>query len=73
MFHLLPNLHSSSDLPARDVEPAASADSHHRWPGASFISAIGHIHLGLPEPRTYPLHEASYLEDELMSREMEHL
>jgi hypothetical protein len=74
MFHLLPKLHSSSDLPAPDVEPAASAESHHHWPGAALISAIGHIHLGLPDvKRTYPLHEASYLEDELMSRLMEHL
>jgi hypothetical protein len=74
MFHLLHRPHSLSDLPAPDVEPAPSAESHHHWPGAAFITAIGHIHIGLPEPkRTYPLHEASYLEDELMSRLMEHL
>jgi hypothetical protein len=77
MFHLLTKFHSSSDLPAPDVEAAPSAESHHHWPGTALITAIGHIHIGhigLPEPkRTYPLHEASYLEDELMSRLMEHL
>ncbi len=74
MLHLLPKFHSPSDLPAPDVEPALSAVTHHHWSGAALITAIGHIHIGLPEPkRTYPLHEASYLEDELMSRLMEHL
>ncbi len=39
-----------------------------------FMKTIGHFHVGPPEPRrTYPLHEASYLEAELMSRLMEHL
>jgi hypothetical protein len=74
MLHLLPKFHSLSDLPAPDVELAPSAVTHHHRPGAAFITAIGHLHIGLPEPRrTYPLHEASYLEDELMSRLMEHL
>jgi hypothetical protein len=71
MLHLLPRSHSLSHTPARDVEPALS---HHHWPGAAFLKAIGHIHLGASEPRRlYPLHEASYLETELMSRLMEHL
>jgi hypothetical protein len=72
MLHLLPKSHSQPETPAQDVEPAAS--SHHHWPGAAFVKALGHIHLALPEPpRLYPLHEASYLETELMSRLMEHL
>ncbi len=72
MLHLLPKSHSLPDTPTRNGEPAAS--SHHHWPGAAFLKAIGHIHLGPSEPRRlYPLHEASYLEMELMSRLMEHL
>lgn len=67
MLHLLPKLHPISD------RPAPYAETHHHWPGASVVAAIGHIHIGLPEPRTYPLHEPSFLEDELMSRLMEHL
>jgi hypothetical protein len=65
MLHLLPKFHTPSDPP--------DAETHHHWPGASVIKAIGHIHIELPEPRTYPLHEPGYLEDELMSRLMEHL
>ncbi len=69
MLHLLPKSHSTPETPAKGVEPA-----HHLWPGAAFLNAIGHIHLGPSEPRRlYPLHEASYLETELMSRLMEHL
>ncbi|MCV7090377.1 hypothetical protein [Mycobacterium interjectum] len=72
MLHLLPKSHSLPDTPARDGEPAAL--SHHHWPGPAFLEAIGHIHFGASEPRRlYPLHEASYLETELMSRLMEHL
>lgn len=71
MLHLLPKSHSP-ETPARGVEPAASSDHH--WPGATLVKAMGHIHLGSAEPRRlYPLHEASYLETELMSRLMEHL
>ncbi|OBK50152.1 hypothetical protein [Mycobacterium sp. 1081908.1] len=67
MLHLLPKLHTPSDAPAPDAE------TRHHWRGASVVAAIGHIHLGLPEPRTYPLHEPRFFEDELMSRLMEHL
>ncbi|OBI16286.1 hypothetical protein A5712_26705 [Mycobacterium sp. E2327] len=67
MLHLLPKFHPQSDSPAPDAE------THHHWPGAAVIAAIGHIHVELPEPRTYPLHERRFLEDELMSRLMEHL
>jgi hypothetical protein len=63
MLHLLPKFHS---LPS-DV-------THRHWPGAGFITAIGHIHIRLPEPRSsYPPHEASYFEAGEMSRLMEHL
>jgi hypothetical protein len=73
MLHLLPKLHSLPDVQAPDVAPALSAVTHHLLPGAAFITAIGHIHIRLPEPgRTYPLHEASYLEAGEMSRLMEH-
>ncbi len=69
MLHLLPKSHSTRETAAQGVEPA-----HHLWPRAAFLKAIGHIHLGPSEPRRlYPLHEASYLETELMSRLMEHL
>lgn len=67
MLHLLPKFHAQSESPTSD------ADNHHHWPGAAVIAAIGHIHVELPEPRTYPLHERRFLEDELMSRLMEHL
>ncbi len=71
MLHLLPKPHPLHETPARDVEPALT---QLRWPRAAFVKAIGHIHLGPSEPRRlYPLHEASYLETELMSRLMEHL
>ena len=50
------------------------ATTHRHWPGAAFITAIGHIHIGLPEPRPiYPRREASYFEAGRMSRLMEHL
>lgn len=43
-------------------------------PLPEIVKAIGHMHRGPSEPRRlYPLHEASYLETELMSRLMEHL
>ena len=67
MLHLLPKFHPQSD------SPAADAETHHHRPGGTVIAAIGHIHIGLPEPRTYPLHESRFFEDELMSRLMEHL
>ena len=74
MLHLLPKFHSLPDQPAPRAEPAQSAGTPHHRPGASFMTAIGHLHLGPSEPRRlYPLHEASYLEAELMSRLMEHL
>lgn len=47
---------------------------HRHWSRAAFISAIGHIHFRLPEPRpVYPRRYASYFEDGRMSRMMEHL
>ena len=47
--------------------------THHHWPGPDVITAIGHIHIHLPEPGpTYPPHEASYFEAGEMSRLMEH-
>ncbi len=56
---------------AASVSPATT---HRHWPGAPLTTAIGHIHLRLPEPRPmYPGHEASYFEDGRMSRMMEHL
>lgn len=62
MLRLLPKSHSLPETSAHDVEPDAL--SRHRW----------HIHRGPSEPRRlYPLHEASYLETELMSRLMQHL
>lgn len=74
MLHLLPKHHSVPDPPAPDIEPAAPAQTHYHWPGAALITAFGHIHIRLPEPRpSYPPHEASFFEAELMSRLMEHL
>jgi hypothetical protein len=74
MLHLLPTPRSAPDTPAPDVEPDPSVVTHHHWPGTGFMKAIGHIHVAPPQPpRLYPLHEASYLEAELMSRLMEHL
>ncbi len=74
MFHLSTKLHPSPDSPVPDAPSRLSAVTHHHWPGAAFISAIGHIHIALPEPRpSYPLHEASYLEVGEMYRLMEHL
>jgi hypothetical protein len=56
---------------AASVSPATT---RHHWSGAAFATAIGHIHLGLPEPRPiYPGHEAGYFEGGRMSRMMEHL
>jgi hypothetical protein len=56
---------------AVSVPPAMT---HRRWPGAAFITAIGHIHIRLPEPRgIYPRREASYFEAGRMSRLVEHL
>lgn len=58
MFHLPHKPHSAPDSPAIAI----------------FVTAIGHIHIGLPEPRPdYPLHEADYLEAAEMSRLMERL
>ena len=74
MSHLRPKFHSLPDPLAPDVEPAPSAVTHRHWPGAAFITAIGHIHIRLPEPRpSYPPHEASYFEAGEMSRLVEHL
>src|SRR6478735_2706789 len=43
--------------------------THRHWPGAAVITAIGHIHIRLPEPRPiYPRREASYFEAGRMSR-----
>jgi hypothetical protein len=54
--------------------PVPPAVTHRHWPGAAFITTIGHIHIRLPEPRpSYPPREASYLEAGEMSRLMEHL
>jgi hypothetical protein len=56
---------------AASVSPATT---RHHWPGAALTTAIGHIHLRLPEPRPiYPGHEAGYFEGGRMSRMMEHL
>ncbi len=50
------------------------ATTHHHWPGAALMTAIGHIHIRLPEPRPiYSRREASYFEAARMSRLMEHL
>jgi hypothetical protein len=50
------------------------ATTRRHWPGAALATAIGHIHLRLPEPRPlYPGREASYFESGRMSRMMEHL
>ncbi|WP_156738309.1 MULTISPECIES: hypothetical protein [unclassified Mycobacterium] len=74
MLHLLPKFHSLRDQATPRAEPAQSAAAHHPWPGGSFMTAIAHIHFGPSEPpRLYPLHEAGYLEAELMSRLMERL
>jgi hypothetical protein len=48
--------------------------THHRRLGTKLFTAIGRIHIGVPEPRThYPRRECSYFEAGRMSREMEHL
>lgn len=48
--------------------------THRRWSGRTLIAAIGHIHIGLPEPRPcYPRREPNYYEAARMSRHMEHL
>jgi hypothetical protein len=85
MFHLLPNPPAPDVEPAPPAvsstpfKAAAAASvppevTHHHWPVPAFITAIGHIHLRLPEPRpSYPPHEASYFEAGEMSRLMEHL
>lgn len=74
MLHLLPKFHSLPVPPAPDVKPAPSAVTHHHWPGAASITAIGHIHMRPHDPRpSYPPHEADYLEAAEMSRLMEHL
>jgi hypothetical protein len=75
MLHLLPKLHSLPDPAAPNVKAAPSAVTHRHWAGAAaFITAVGHIHIRLPEPRSsYPPHEASYFEAGEMSRLMEHL
>jgi hypothetical protein len=75
--------HASAPVPLAKQQAlfkAAAAASvppevtHHHWPVPAFITAIGHIHLRLPEPRpSYPPHEASYFEAGEMSRLMEHL
>ncbi len=50
------------------------APTHRHWPGAALLTAIGHIHLRLPEPRAvYPRRQDSYFEAGRMSRLMEHL
>jgi hypothetical protein len=42
--------------------------------GATLRSAIGRIHVGLPEPRPhYPQRERNYFEAARMSRAMDHL
>ena len=49
------------------------ATTHHRRLG-TMISAIGHIHIALPEPRPhYPRREPNFFEAARMSREMGHL
>lgn len=56
---------------AASVSPATT---RRHWSGAALITAIGHIHLRLPEPRPiYPRREASYFDRGRMSRMMEHL
>jgi hypothetical protein len=50
------------------------ATTHRHWPGAAFITAIGHVRIRLPEPRRIDQRrEASYFEAGRMSRLMEHL
>ena len=50
------------------------ATTHRRWSATTLIAAIGHIHIGLPEPQPcYPRREANYFEAARMSRHMEHL
>ncbi len=50
------------------------ATTHGHWRVTRLIAAIGHIHIGLPEPRPlYPRREASYFEGARMSRQMDHL
>lgn len=52
--------------------PISPATTHRHWPGAALITAVGHIHLRLPEPRPiYPRREASYFDTARMSRMME--
>lgn len=50
------------------------ATVHRRWRSTTFITAIGHIRIRLPEPRPIcPRREAGYFENGRMSRLMEHL
>jgi hypothetical protein len=75
--------HASAPVPIAEQQvlfkaaaavPVPPAVTHRHWPGAAFITAIGHIHIRLPEPRpSYPPHEASYFEAGEMSRLVEHL
>jgi hypothetical protein len=52
----------------------APATTRHRGVGTALITAIGRIHIALPEPRPhYPRRDPNYFDAARMSREMEHL
>jgi hypothetical protein len=56
---------------AATVRPPTPA--HRHWRGTTLITAIGHIHIRLPEPRPIYPRRASYFDDARMSREMDRL
>jgi hypothetical protein len=57
---------------ATALQPPATPDHH--WRATRLVALIGHVHIGLPEPRPhYPHREASYFESARMSRQMDHL
>jgi hypothetical protein len=50
------------------------ATTHRHWRVTRLIAAIGHVYIGLPEPRPlYPRREASHFERARMSRQMDQL
>ncbi len=54
--------------------PVPPATTRHRRLGTTLITAIGRIHVALPEPRPhYPRSDPTYVEAARMSREMDHL
>lgn len=63
-----------SFMTAAVVSVPAAVVSRRHWPRARLLTAVGHIHIALPEARPHrPRCEGSYFEAARMSRAMEHL